>query len=150
MHALFPPLVCFTHDFSNFLPGLQHNFKWDRDGSHEKQVWQALVQEQKATSHRSLRNAESSSFQCCGSQANGLSNIMWLVKNSPSLTIISFSMLLHFEHAHFILAQTLKRSHEDWWSNELSIVWALHESFSKPSIQLLPLVGKVGLHDTPI
>ena len=66
-----------------------------------------------AMSHRLLRNAESSSFQFVGPKPMRLSNILWLVKNSHSLTTISL-ILLHFEHGHFMLAQTLKRSHEDW------------------------------------
>ena len=40
-----------------------------------------------------------------GPQANGLSSILWLVKNVPLFSIIS-PMISYFEHGQFTLAQT--------------------------------------------
>ena len=40
-----------------------------------------------------------------GPQANGLSSILWLVKNVPFFSIIS-PMISYFEHGQFTLAQS--------------------------------------------
>ena len=65
---LSPPQVRFTHDFPNFLLCLISMGPWWIPW---KTSMTSSCPRAKAMSHRSLRNAESSSFQFCGSQANG-------------------------------------------------------------------------------
>ena len=66
----------------------------------------------------------------CGSHAIGFSTIVWLVTNASLLSTIPSSLITHFEHGHFTLLKLLRA----WGLVKLSIVWALDESLSTPSI----------------
>ena len=63
-----------------------------------------------------------------GPQANGLSKILWFVMNAFLFTVIPPSLISHFEHGHFTLAQTME---------SLKIGHALKSlSFDKKLVQL--------------
>ena len=84
-------------------------------------------------------NVENSSFFFCGPHANGLSSILWLVKNSPLFRTSLLDISLWAWQCH-----TLRKLLRAWGMVKLfNILGALDESLSDSSIELPKIASSI-------